>query len=64
MGYENGAATVPADGIEVFGSDEFGTLRTVDEDGMTLFCAEGSGLQGGRALFISRPGPVSGWPGR
>ena len=39
MEYENGAATVPADGIEVFGSDEFGTLRTVDEDGMTLFCA-------------------------
>lgn len=39
MGYDSGAATVPADGIEVFGSDEFGTLRTVDKDGMTLFCA-------------------------
>lgn len=40
MEYENGAATAPANGIEVFGSDEFGTLRTVDEDGMTLFCAK------------------------
>lgn len=52
MGYENGAATVPADGIEVFGSDEFGTLRTVDEDGMTLFCAKDVA----KALGYTNPG--------